>query len=57
MKESLTAVDHVTKGTPVIVYTDHKDNLFTGSLLANKRMQKKLLRWTLEIEELGIMVQ
>ena len=57
LKESLTAVDHLIKGFPVIVYTDHKNNLFTGSLLANKRMQKKLLRWTLEIEELGTLVQ
>jgi len=57
MKEALAAVDNMTRGFPMIVYTDHKNNLFTGSLLSNKRMQKKLLRWTLEIEELGTQVQ
>ena len=57
LKESLVAVDPLVKGSPLAVYTDHQNNLFTGSLLANKRMQKKLLRWTLEIEELGSLVQ
>ena len=57
LKESLVACDKFIKGFPEIVYTDHKNNLFTGGLLANKRLQKKLLRWTLEIEELGTLVR
>ena len=51
------AARHLTQGFPLVVYTDHKNNLYTNSLLANKRMQKKLLRWTLEIEEIGDRVQ
>ena len=57
LKESLLYVDHLVKGFPLVVYTDHKANLFTSSLLANKRMQKKLLRWSLEVEEMSKNVQ
>ena len=53
IRDSLVAVDHIVKGFPLVVYTDHKNNLFTGSLLGNKKMQKKLLRWTIEIDELS----
>ena len=37
-----------------MVFTDHKNNLFTGAMLDNKRINKKLLRWSLEIEEYGV---
>ena len=53
IRDALVAIEHIVKGFPVVVYTDHKNNLFTGSLLGNKRMQKKLLRWTFEIDELS----
>ncbi len=52
LKDSLIAVDPMTRGFPLVVLTDHKNNLFTQSLLGNRRMQKKLLRWSLELEDL-----
>ena len=57
LKEAIIAVDPLVHGFPLIVYTDHRNNLFTGSLLANRRMQKKLLRWSLELDELCKRVQ
>ena len=57
MKESLLYVDHPVKGFPLVVYTDHKANLFTSSLRANKRMQDTLLRWSLEAEDMSNHVQ
>ena len=48
LREALSATHHLTKGFVVIVYTDHRNNLFTSSLFANKRINKKLLRWSLE---------
>ena len=56
-RESLAAVDHLTKGYQMVVLTDHKNNLFTGALLANKRINKKLLRWSLNVEEYGERIQ
>ncbi|MCS5674156.1 MAG: Ty3/Gypsy family RNase HI domain-containing protein, partial [Acidimicrobiales bacterium] len=56
LKESLAAVEHLVKGFPLTVYTDHKNNIFTDSLYANKRLARKLLRWTLEIEEMGLKI-
>ena len=53
IREALAATDHLTKGFQVVVYTDHKNNLFTSSLLSNRRINKKLLRWSLDLEELG----
>ena len=47
----------MVKGFPLVVYTDHKNNLFTGALLANKRINKKLLRWSLDVEEYGERIQ
>ena len=49
--------EHITKGFQVTVLTDHKNNLFTSSLLANRRVNKKLLRWAIDLEELGSMVK
>ena len=53
LREALAAVHHLTKGFTIHVYMDHKNNLFTNSLLSNRRVNKKLLRWALDIEELG----
>ncbi len=53
MKESMKLSDEFTKGIPVKVRMDHKNNLLTKSVISNKRANKKLLRWSLEIEELG----
>ena len=53
IREALAATDHLAKGFQVVVYTDHKNNLFTSSLLSNRRINKKLLRWSLDLEELG----
>ena len=53
LRESLAAVEHLIKGFKVVVYTDHKNNLFTGSLLGNRRVNKKLLRWAIDLEEFG----
>ena len=50
-KESLLATEHLTKGFPLLVLTDHKNNLFTSALIGNKRVNKKLLRWSLDIQE------
>ena len=44
IREALAATDHLSKGFQVVVYTDHKNNLFTSSLLSNRRINKKLLR-------------
>ena len=49
-------MEHLVKGFPLTVYTDHKNNIFTDSLYANKRLARKLLRWTLEIEEMGLKI-
>ena len=57
LHEALIASNPYTKGFRVVVYTDHKNNLFTGSLLANRRVNKKLLRWAINLEEVGDMVQ
>ena len=57
LREGLAACEPYTKGFKVIVLTDHKNNLFTGSLLANRRVNKKLLRWAIDLEELGDKVQ
>ena len=43
LREALSATHHLTKGFVVIVYTDHKNNLFTDALFANKRISRKLL--------------
>ncbi len=53
LREALSATHHLTKGFVVIVYTDHRNNLFTSSLFANRRINKKLLRWALDLEDLG----
>ena len=53
IRESLAAVDQLIKGFRVVLYTDHKNNLLTNSSLGNRRVNKKLLRWALDIEELG----
>ena len=53
MREALAAVHHIVKGFPVIVYTDHRNNLFTSSLLGNRRIHKKLLGCALDLEEMG----
>ena len=52
MKDALKATEHLVKGFPLTLYTDHKNNLLNDSLKANQRFQKKLLRWSLELEEL-----
>ena len=52
-RESLAATDHLVKGFVVECYTDHRNNLFTGSQKGNKRINKKILRWSLDIEEYG----
>ena len=31
----------------------HRNNLFTNSLIAKKRVNKKLLRWALDLDEYG----
>jgi len=36
----------------VFMYIDHKDNIFTGALCANKLISKKFLCWSLDIGEL-----
>ena len=57
LKESLAVVEHLVKGFPITVYTDHKNNIFTDSLYANKLLARKLLRCALEIEEMGLQVK
>ncbi len=49
MKEA----DRYTKGFSCVVFMDHRNNLFTSSVLANKRVNKKLLIMALEVEEYG----
>ena len=52
LKDAMRAVEHLSKGFPLIVYTDHKNNLFTDTLVGGKRIQKKLVRWSLEVDEM-----
>ena len=54
VREALAATQHLTKGHVVHLFTDHRNNLFTDSLFNPKRINKKLLRWALECEELGV---
>ena len=53
IREALAATAHFTKGFQVVVYTGHKNNFVTSLLLSNRRINKKLLRWSLDLEELG----
>ena len=53
IREGLASAEPYIKGFKTVVLTDHKNNLFTGSLLANRRVNKKLLRWAIDIEEWG----
>ena len=53
MREALASTHYLTKGFPLLLYTDHKNNLFTASLMGCKRINKKLLKWSLDIEEFG----
>ena len=49
----MAATEPYTKGLEVLVLMDHRNNLFTSSLLGNRRVNKKLLRWSLDLEEYG----
>ena len=49
----MAATEPYTKGFEVLVLMDHKNNLFTNSLLGSRRVSKKLLRWSLDLEEYG----
>ena len=40
LMEGCAASEPLTKGFAVLVYMDHRSNLFTGSLLGNKRVNK-----------------
>ena len=53
IRDALKATEHLTKGFPVVLYTDHKNNLFNDALKASLRINKKLLRWATEVEELS----
>ena len=53
IRDALKATEHLTKGFPVVLYTDHKNNLFTDSLVGGKKIQKKLVRWSLEVDEMA----
>ena len=53
IRDALKATEHLTKGFPLVLYTDHKNNLFNDALKASVRINKKLLRWALEVEELS----
>ena len=33
--------------------TDHRNNLFTNAMRGNRRINKKILRWSLDIEDFG----
>ena len=57
LREGLASAEPYIKGFKVVVLTDHRNNLFTGSLLANRRVNKKLLRWAIDLEELGDSIQ
>ena len=57
LREGLKAAEPYTKGFRLVVLTGHKNNLFTGALLANKRVNKKLLRWAIDVEEMGDRIQ
>ena len=50
LREGLAAVEHLAKGFRLHVMMDHKNSIFTNSRLGNKRVNKKLLLWALEIE-------
>ena len=51
IREALALAEPYIKDFQTVVLTDHKNNLFTGSLLSNRRVHKKLLRWVIDIEE------
>ena len=57
IREALALAEPYIKGFKTVVLTDHKNNLFTGSLLANRRVNKKLLRWAVDVEEWGDSIQ
>ena len=37
-------------GFKVVVFTDHRHNFFIGNLSANRRTNKELLRWAVDVE-------
>lgn len=53
LREAIMASEPLTKGFFLVVLTDHKNNHFTGSVLATRRVNKKLLRWACDLEEMG----
>ena len=42
LREGVAATEPYTKGFEVLVQVDHKTNLFTNSLLGNRRVNKRL---------------
>ena len=54
LKDALKAVEPLTKGFPIIVYTDHKNNLFSSALLDNRRMAKKVSTWAIELQHFNL---
>ena len=51
--QGVVGLDKLIKGFRTYVYMDHKNNLFVGSFLTNKRVNKKLLRWSLDLDAYG----
>ena len=51
--QGVVGMERRIKGFRTFCYMDHKNNLFTSSLLGNRRVNKQFLRWALDLEEYG----
>ena len=50
MWQGVVRHDKYIKGVHIFVYVDHKNNLFTASMLDNRRIAKKVSNWALEFQ-------
>ena len=50
----MVGLDRHIKGFHTYVYMDHKNNLFTEAQLDNRRRNKKLSNWALELQQYDI---
>ena len=46
--------ERLIRGFKVYLYMDHKINLFTEALLDNRRVAKRMVNWTLELQRFNI---
>lgn len=54
LREGMRAVQEVVRGSPLVVATDHLNNIFRKERLKSGREAKKPIGWSLDIESTGL---